>query len=149
MKTLLIFSILIIAFIAFGFPTQLNTATNNLDKLSMGDWQDAKWVCTGSSDQTFQIDFTNGTGNVTMTNYYVGAKLSQYSITGDVTKVEIPVTATTTTANRVTFSIGRASLPSAGNYRLEIWVYEGANTNDARTFFQGMLNIGSSLFDGS
>ena len=137
---------MVLASVAYGaFPTQLNTATNDISQIR-GGFSDFNWTWIAENDQSIQIDFTNnGAAPLVLDAYSQGARLSK----DGTMYVDIRPPSITSVNDRVTFTISRTNIPPNATYDFEIWTYTGATTNNARTIAQGTVNVRKSLYSNT
>ncbi len=136
MKKILLAAILIPALILTAlatFPTRTHTV-----KLKLGQpnpWSDFSWKWYGYEDQAVSITF-----DTTLATYTCGFKLSRTNA------CFINTTNITVTTSNLTWTVSRTNVPPNGLYEAELWAYEGASTNTARTLAQGKVQVLRSLY---
>ena len=124
-----------------AFPPQPHSHIVNIDKVT-GNWDSFSAKMIGQNSQSFSFTFTNGSGYVDIDDYLLGARISRQNTT----YVDVLPTNVTRSDSNITFSINRTNIPPDGSYLMEVYAWEGATTNDARSFAQGKANVSHSLY---
>lgn len=124
-----------------GFSTHVNSKTNNIDKIDdkFNDWR-FEWV--GKNDQAVKLWFIDSAGWVDLTGDSVAARLSRRGTI----YVDILPANVTVLASNISFTIPMTNIPPNNTYQMEVWAYQGANTNPARTLGQGSVYVSYSLY---
>ena len=141
----------------YGFPTNTESASVDINGIT-GNWDSFRWKWIGQNDQRVELSFyADNTGDtVSVAGYNVNARVSK----DKTTYIDIPYTSTsvsgattnittniTIAANAISFSVARTNIPPDSNYKMEVWAYDGATTNIARTLAQGQIAVSYSLYD--
>jgi len=126
---------------AYADIAHYNGSTVDVSKIT-GNWNSFNWNWAGSSTQTNQVTFKNGTSYFPLDDYVVYFRLARQSDTGQVNYLN--VTNISKSLSNVNFRVEYTNVPPNGGYLAEFYVSEGDST--FRTIGQGKVQVYNSIY---
>ena len=130
---------------SFGaFPTHTETDTIDISKIK-GNYNSFNWKWSTEDSQSITLTITSdGSTGLDLDAYKFAFKIAQQNEAGQV--AYISTTNITVATSNLTLTVAYTNVPPNGQYLCEMWSWEGATTNLARTLAQGKLNVFNSLY---
>lgn len=128
-----------------AFPTNQCNATVDVAKVT-GKWDAFRWDWTVSESQSASILLKEGATWLDMTGYFAVFRISMRTSAGQTNYISLASVDCTVAGSNVTFSVAWATVPGAGRYLGELWMWQGTTTNTARVMAQGYIDAHDSLF---